>query len=182
VPLCNIIPPGQRRADRTEVPDRSSEPGVGDAVIYKYSPETQNHCYSTSNLNADYSHGIRLVQEVVQLNGSPATVSAILQDDALASILSDERPISISRCGDPLTGMEAERGATPEGSRIFQNFPNPFNPTTDIGFRIPDVGLVRLVVHDLLGREVVVLVNERRGVTRHGSMLQVWQAESICTG
>jgi hypothetical protein len=50
---------------------------------------------------ADYSHGIRLVQEAVQLNGVATTVSAILQDPALCAILSDEGPISIPRYREP---------------------------------------------------------------------------------
>jgi beta-glucosidase len=40
------------------------------------------------------------------------------------------------------------------------NYPNPFNPTTNIEYQISKLGLVRLSVHDLLGHEVAVLVNE----------------------
>jgi hypothetical protein len=43
-----------------------------------------------------------------------------------------------------------------------QNFPNPFNPTTSIGYRIAEAGQVKLQVFDLLGREVAVLVNENK--------------------
>jgi hypothetical protein len=43
---------------------------------------------------------------------------------------------------------------------LYQNFPNPFNPITSIRFAIPKSAFVRLSVFDILGREVVVLVNE----------------------
>jgi subtilisin family serine protease/photosystem II stability/assembly factor-like uncharacterized protein len=43
-----------------------------------------------------------------------------------------------------------------------QNYPNPFNPRTKIRFQVPGVSLVKLTVYDVLGREVVTLVNERR--------------------
>jgi hypothetical protein len=50
-----------------------------------------------------------------------------------------------------------------------QNYPNPFNPATVIRYAIPGAGgqglgtsNVRLVVYDLLGREVAVLVNEKK--------------------
>jgi hypothetical protein len=41
-----------------------------------------------------------------------------------------------------------------------QNYPNPFNPVTNIKFGIPESGDVRLVVYDILGREVKTLMNE----------------------
>ncbi|MBM4174820.1 MAG: T9SS type A sorting domain-containing protein [Ignavibacteria bacterium] len=44
--------------------------------------------------------------------------------------------------------------------QLYQNNPNPFNPTTKIRFSISDFGLTNLKVFDLLGREVAVLVNE----------------------
>ncbi len=43
-----------------------------------------------------------------------------------------------------------------------QNYPNPFNPSTIIKYSIKNAGLVTLKVFDLLGREVVTLVNEEK--------------------
>ena len=45
---------------------------------------------------------------------------------------------------------------------LSQNFPNPFNPTTTMKFSIPKDGLVKLVVYDLLGKEVATLVNDEQ--------------------
>lgn len=44
--------------------------------------------------------------------------------------------------------------------KLQQNFPNPFNPVTNILYQIPSSGFVQLKVYDLLGSEVAVLVNE----------------------
>ncbi len=46
--------------------------------------------------------------------------------------------------------------------RLFQNFPNPFNPSTTIRFEIPRSVHVTLNVLDVLGRVVSVLVDEER--------------------
>ena len=45
---------------------------------------------------------------------------------------------------------------------LSQNFPNPFNPSTKIGHSISEVSFVTLKVFDVLGGEVVTLVNEER--------------------
>ncbi len=50
----------------------------------------------------------------------------------------------------------------PRSFSLLQNFPNPFNPTTKIGFEIAETRFVNLTVYDPLGREVAVLVNETK--------------------
>lgn len=49
----------------------------------------------------------------------------------------------------------------PSSYSLEQNFPNPFNPTTNIKFQIPKNEFVSLKVYDILGKEVATLVNEK---------------------
>ena len=57
--------------------------------------------------------------------------------------------------------MLVESGAVPQEFALEQCYPNPFNPTTAIGFDLPVASLVTLKVYDLLGREVVTLLEKR---------------------
>ncbi len=49
----------------------------------------------------------------------------------------------------------------PKSFSLSQNYPNPFNPTTTISFKVKSYQVIRLVVYDILGKEVAVLVNEK---------------------
>ncbi|MCX7878753.1 MAG: T9SS type A sorting domain-containing protein, partial [Ignavibacteria bacterium] len=56
-------------------------------------------------------------------------------------------------------GIQQIGSSVPENYMLYQNYPNPFNPTTNIKFGIPKAGNVKLVVFDILGREVATIVN-----------------------
>ncbi len=50
----------------------------------------------------------------------------------------------------------------PEQFLLDQNYPNPFNPATRIRYALPTSEPVRLAIYDMLGREVVVLVDRQQ--------------------
>ena len=49
-----------------------------------------------------------------------------------------------------------------EEYKLYQNFPNPFNPNTIIGYKINTPGVVTIKVHNLVGQVIATLVDEYR--------------------
>jgi hypothetical protein len=60
------------------------------------------------------------------------------------------------------TAVKDELPQLPGGFLLSQNYPNPFNPTTSIFYSIPKSSFVELKVYDIIGKEVVTLVNEQK--------------------
>jgi hypothetical protein len=60
-------------------------------------------------------------------------------------------------------------GALPQPNEfvLSQNYPNPFNPTTVISYQLPVISEVKLVVYDILGREVQVLASGKKAPGRY---------------
>jgi hypothetical protein len=65
------------------------------------------------------------------------------------------------------TSVDGQQTPLPVECALGQNYPNPFNPNTIIKFDLPKSSMVRLSVYDMLGREVSVLLNERREAGTH---------------
>jgi len=62
----------------------------------------------------------------------------------------------------PTAGIAQPLPSTPLSYALEQNYPNPFNPATVVSYQVPLASAVKIVVYDMLGREVSVLVNERK--------------------
>jgi hypothetical protein len=81
--------------------------------------------------------------------------------------------------GSNFTSVGPEPPGLPRETRLYQNYPNPFHPSTEIGFQITDHGLVKLNVYDVLGREVGTVVNE---VKAPGTYTVQWNGSGVSSG
>lgn len=59
-----------------------------------------------------------------------------------------------------VTTVENNINSVPKSIILSQNYPNPFNPISNINYNINDFGHVKISVYDVLGKEVLVLVDE----------------------
>ena len=67
----------------------------------------------------------------------------------------------------------------PKNFALLQNYPNPFNPVTKITFALPSKFKVKLIVYDLLGREVATLVDAEKSA---GQYEVFWNAGDMASG
>jgi hypothetical protein len=79
---------------------------------------------------------------------------------------------------DSLTSV-AEDVIKPKEYFLSQNYPNPFNPSTTIKYSLPQAGRVTLSIYDLLGREVIKLIDEEKPA---GEYETKWNASSHPSG
>jgi hypothetical protein len=84
-----------------------------------------------------------------------------------------------------ITGIQPVSIEIPASYILYQNYPNPFNPVTKIKFDIPVVNghdhslQIRLVIYDILGREITTLVNEQ---LQPGTYEVEWNAGNLPSG
>ncbi len=77
------------------------------------------------------------------------------------------------------TGIAANNNVAPVTYNLSQNYPNPFNPSTTINFSIAKSGNVKIIIYDVIGREVKTLVNSYYS---KGSYNITWNANSYPSG
>ena len=107
-------------------------------------------------------------------------------------LVADAVMIMINRKLSPdviITSVENEMEnefTVPDNFSLSQNYPNPFNPTTKIRYSIPEAPLslgegqgVRLVIYDVLGKEIATLVDEFKPA---GSYEVEFNADKLSSG
>jgi len=63
---------------------------------------------------------------------------------------------------DPPSSVFNNQDVIPQAFKLFQNHPNPFNPSTNIRFQVSNSAFVSLKIFDALGNEVATLVSEEK--------------------
>jgi len=59
-------------------------------------------------------------------------------------------------------GIDNRSESLPQKFALEQNFPNPFNPSTTIGYELPENGLVNIAIYDITGRHISTLVSNQQ--------------------
>jgi len=80
--------------------------------------------------------------------------------------------------GEPLTQV-SENLSQIFDFKLEQNYPNPFNPATTIKYQIPELSFVTLKIYDVLGSEIITLVNEEKSA---GNYEVEFNASSLPSG
>lgn len=80
---------------------------------------------------------------------------------------------------ESLEATSLSDASVPTDYALSANYPNPFNPSTEIRFALPEAAQVSLVVYDVTGREVATLVDQPMGAGEHSTM---WNASSLPSG
>lgn len=115
---------------------------------------------------ADYSHGIRLVSRTAKINGAEIDLIDIVTDPVYYSLICDT--VLVKPYYGSLTETVGSMDAAPKQFELRQNFPNPFNPETQIVFSLSPVRAAdgfreriktSLRIYNSLGQQVATLVD-----------------------
>ncbi len=97
----------------------------------------------------------QIVPEWTDLNNEPVSIFIDLGNDGTFddTIFVKNQATNIEDEGSLLS---------PDSYNLAQNYPNPFNPTTTIKYSVPQRSNVEIKVYDILGKEILTLVNEEK--------------------
>lgn len=133
-------------------------------------------CGGSSGINITTNNGINWIQKNEGFGSNTAVNYLLIANGILYAAIDSNvwrRPIT------EIIGIKTISNAVPEYYELFQNYPNPFNPRTNIEFDIIKSGYAKVTVFDVLGKEIIILVDQELGV---GSYQVDWNATNHPSG
>jgi len=119
-----------------------------------------------NNLDIDNTVGVTLSQATT-INGVLRLKSGVF-DNTIPFTLGPSGSISKEGGSLLITAVkETDANTIPQNFFVNQNYPNPFNPSTTITYGLPKEEVVTIGVYNLIGQEVVTLVEGKQGAGFH---------------
>ena len=147
-----------------------------DSILYLGS---EFGCFKTTNSGVNWTlwnNGMpkaNTITEMSYINKSPVSDTFYVVASSFGRSMwkrkVDESVININKISISL----------PNEYRLYHNFPNPFNPIANIRFDLPKSSQAKLIVYDILGKEVSRLVN---GKLNAGSYIERWDGSNLPSG
>lgn len=97
---------------------------------------------------------------------SPEAIDSYRDETAIPGRSYDYRLGAVTTDGE-IFSVTVSLSLPPKPLTLYQNFPNPFNPSTSIAFFLPAPARVRLVVYDIEGKKIRSLSDGMREVGKH---------------
>jgi len=117
-------------------------------------------------------------QEILAALGSVSDRDTIVL--TLTGVTYDGMPIEGQDCVVIIKkGLSKPSGETPNAFSLRNNYPNPFNPVTQISYTLPRDGHVKLEIYNLLGQKVAIVVDEYQ---QAGQKTINWEAKDLSSG
>jgi outer membrane protein assembly factor BamB len=155
------------------------QPLICDSEGTIYVGSTNGYYYYAISSNGELKWRLPLIEQKQQVDNT----GAISEDGSLYLGVHDVSVFSpqiktLLAIRDTVTSGENEDDE-PFTFKLEQNFPNPFNSTTNLRYSIPQSGRITLTVYDLMGRDVAVLLDRYQEA---GSYDLIFQADDLASG
>ena len=98
----------------------------------------------------------------VESNPHTTVMGDFNDDGALDLAVANDGSNSVMILYSVTVSVDDNLQSLPEEFKLSQNYPNPFNPTTSIQYAVSSSQFVSLMVYDVLGNEIVTLVDEEK--------------------
>jgi hypothetical protein len=132
--------------------DKNSASDFSHYIIYR----SYTQGFTPDSTNKIMSSDISFFSESLKLSNGKVYYKLTAVDSAgHESYTSEEISVTITGINEPVVNIIGDY-------QLYQNFPNPFNPTTYISYRLKEEGEVRIILYDIKGELIRVILNETK--------------------
>jgi hypothetical protein len=152
----------------------STEPNYQPDIMGRRNSNIHYFTFETNGVTADDIHYVAVTSSggtnhLSKMNAIDATSEMLgpkaayrfVDSDSCFAIYPENGPVNIwvaAGCAGTVTNIAGNQILT--DYELAQNYPNPFNPSTNIRYNIPVNGFVKIVLYDILGKEVKTIISE----------------------
>jgi hypothetical protein len=129
-----------------------------DAIILKIDP-TGNEIFrryiTAGDSTIDFFDDIRSTSDSGLIMTGNTTYGSVFSNNVSIFVVKTD-----ANGNSPPVRIEQINTNIPENFTVHQNYPNPFNPSTTVKFEIPNNGTMKMILFDMLGKEITSLVDK----------------------